>query len=231
MNIFTKIIKILFAPIQAIPELKGPDWLLPFILTIVMATVTTIAIYPTVLAPIAEQQLDKQMEKMPADQQKGMEMAKEQLRNPTVQMIQSIVGGVFQGVGILIVALAVMAMGAIMGGRSVSFKVIFPIVSWASLVGVIENLVKFPLMLAKESPYVTFSPAAFLDIEAMGGALYSFLSQINPFALWWVAIVSAGLTHHLGFARRKSVTILLVLGAIGALMSMLGAAIGLSFGG
>jgi len=231
MNIFTKIIKVLFAPIQAIPELKGPDWLLPFILTIVVATVTTIVVYPTVLAPIAEQQLDKQMEKMSPEQQKGMAMAKEQLKNPTVQMVQSIVGGVFQGVGILIIALAVMAMGAIMGGRSVKFAVIFPIVSWASLVGVIENLIKFPLMLAKESPYISFSPAAFLDLEAMGGPLHTFLNQINPFALWWVAIVSAGLTHHLGFARRKSVTVLLILGAVGALMSMLLSAIGLSFGG
>jgi hypothetical protein len=231
MNIFTKIIKILFAPIQAIPELKGADWLLPFILTIVVATATTIAIYPTVLEPIAEQHLDKQMEKMPADQQRNMAMAKQQLKNPTVQMVQSIVGGVFQGVGILIVALAVMAMGALMGGRSVKFTVIFPIISWASLVGVIENLIKLPLMLAKESPFVSFSPAAFLDIEAMGGPIYSALSQINPFALWWVAIVSAGLTHHLGFTRRKSVIVLLVLGTIWAFLSMLGAAIGLNAGG
>jgi hypothetical protein len=231
MNIFTKIIKILFAPLQAIPELKGADWLLPFILAIVVMTASMIISYPTVLEPIAEQHLDKQMEKMPADQQKNMAFAKQQLKNPTAQMIQSIVAGVFQGVGILLTALAVMAMGAIMGGRSVKFKVIFPIISWASLVGVIENLIKLPLMLAKESPYVSFSPAAFLDIESMGGALYSLLGQINPFALWWVAIVSAGLTYHLGFTRRKSVIVLLTLGTVWAFVGMLFSAIGLSFGG
>lgn len=231
MNIFKKIVKVLFNPAEAMPHLSGADWILPLLLVVVVSFATTIIMYPTVLQPVAEQQLQKQIEKMPADQAKQMEVAKQQMQSPAVQMIQSLVGALMQGVGILLVSLFVMVAVALGGGKGIKFTVIFPIVSWAGLVGLVETLLHFPIAMLKESPYVSFGFAAFVSTEALGGPLYAFLNNFNPFALWWVAIVSAGISYHNEFTRRKSVVILIVLGLVWALVSMLFSMLGASFGG
>jgi len=231
MNIFTKIAKVLFSPSQAIPHLSGADWLLPVLLAVVITFVTTLSMYPSVILPMAEQQIDKQMEKMPSNQRGAMEMAKRQMRSPEAQMFQSLIAGIMQGIGLLLIALAVMAGGAIAGGKGAKFTAIFPVVCWASLVGTIETLIRYPIALMKESLFVSFSFAALLDIEALGGPLYTLLNHVNPFSFWWIAIVSAGVSYHYEFGRRKSIIVLLLLGGLWALTSMLFSLMGASFGG
>jgi hypothetical protein len=231
MNIFTKIVKVLFNPAEAIPHLSGADWVLPLLLVIAVSFTTTLIMFPTVLQPAMEQQMQKQMEKMPAGQNAQMEAAKKQMTGPTVQIVQSLIGAVLQGVGYLLISLFIMVAVALGGGKTIKFPRIFPIVSWAGLVGLVETLLRFPIAMMKESPHVSFGFAALVDTEALGGPLYTLLNNFNPFALWWIAIVSAGISYYTEFSRRKSVVILLVLGIVWSLVSMVFSMLGASFGG
>lgn len=82
-------------------------------------------------------------------------------------------------------------------GEKASFSTLFAISVFAYLPAVLESLIKTPIMLATEAQKmtrITISPALLLPPpEGLSpGRLYTFLSQLDPFMIWALALTALG---------------------------------------
>ena len=86
------------------------------------------------------------------------------------------VGGVlvFVFVSILFVAAVFLLTGNfILGGES-NYKTMLAVYSWGSMVGVLESIVKIPMMLANNSIHAYTSLAVLFDPSQAGTAIFKF---------------------------------------------------------
>ena len=132
----------------------------------------------------------------------------EQQRNPSParRLISAVVGPVFVIVIMLFFTLLYWGAGNLLGGQP-TFKKVFSMVLFASMIAlVVGQLVKLPLILAKNTVAgVTFSPAMLMPDLEVTSTQFRLWSFFDLFALWGTVVTGIGLAKVSGFSTVKGV--------------------------
>lgn len=140
---------------------------------------------------------------------------------PTIESlkIQSIIGGlIFCILPSLVAALlAKLVGGFIMGGKA-TFKQVFSVMIYGEFLFWVGQLIKVPLIIAKDSLNVTFSLAVLATGSSPTDTLWVALDKIGVFYIWEWAVIGIGLAAIYGFSRTRGyATALLSMGLLAVL--------------
>lgn len=153
------------------------DWLLP---TFLVAAVLFVSTYLTSPIYVAEA-----IEQMPAEQRDGAKQA---------ILISSLVAApVMTFVMLFIGAALYLLVGKLLGGL-LGYGHCLAVLAYASLIAIVQHLVKVPLVLANETMNVQVGLGMFLSEEARKGFAGALLSMIDPFVVWMVVVTGLGLS-------------------------------------
>ncbi len=204
----SKIINLFFEPKKVFESLKiKPTWLVPFIIVAILGIGSFYFTYPLMM----KQQVEKirENEKIPDEQkQKIIEKMTEQNHPPLWQLP-------FAPVGVIVVFAIVSVVlffvfNVLLGGDS-TFRRIFSVFCYSSLIGIPSMVVKFPLTMMKQDLNVQTSLALLLSADSKDTFLYRVLSGFDIFTLWQVILISIGMGVLYSYTTKKAFTVVFVL--------------------
>lgn len=217
-GVLDRIMGIFTSPRQTFQDINiKPTWALPlilYIITIVIVTIVNIDITKLDQARILE------AKDMPQEQ---LEKIQAMTGSPVMAYIQ-LIGTVISIVGFTILfAVILLGICKILKGNA-SFKKIFSIITWSSLIAIIGAYVKMIIIAVKGTAHlVTTGLSLFLPMPEVGqkpSFLFTILSQIDPFTIWQLGVLIIGLSIVNNFTAKKSFIIVLSLWVIGIIISL-----------
>lgn len=96
------------------------------------------------------------------------------------------------------------------GGKG-NYKQALAVFSYSLLIPALGSLVKLPMMLARKTLYVETGPTLFFRGLEPSDTLYKFLSGLEVFTLWQLAVLTIGLAVGYRISRGKAGTIVVAL--------------------
>jgi len=208
MNVFSKVINVFAAPRKTFESIdRKPDWFYPLLIVVIVATIMSIFIMPIAM----DQQMEEQRIKL---QERGMSEAE---IDQALEMGRSY-GEKFGSIGaflgtvvyLVLIALLVLFIGNIILGGKSSFKKVFSVVNYTSLVGSLGSLILLPIILSKKSINVHFSLATFLSEDASETILYQILKSVDFFWIWQIMVAGIGMAVIYKMSTKKTTTALAV---------------------
>ncbi len=112
---------------------------------------------------------------------------------------------VFAGYLIMPLLATVLAMfwgNVVMAGRA-GFKQVLSVMLCGGLIYGLGKLLMVPMILAKQSVYVSLSLGVLAPHKAMSDVLYVALSRLDLFIVWELIVIGIGLSILHGFSRNK----------------------------
>lgn len=213
MGIGKRLMNIYLSPVEFFNNLKDhPTWLVPYILTILVAIFFALSTKDIMLnfqkeaiynsSRIPEEFKDKAVERM-------------ENKTETRRYIETIGGTTVSLTVILLVAAgAFWIMGNFILGGKASYKQMVSMYSWVGMISLLESLIKLPLVLAKNSIHVYTSLAIFMDPSKFKTPLFMLLNAFDIFTIWRIALWTIGFSIIYKFTRGKALTGVLVLYAL-----------------
>ena len=98
----------------------------------------------------------------------------------------------------------------VLGGTG-RYVMALAVISYAHLVGVVETIVRVPLMLLKQSIEVHLGPVLLLPVEMQETFVYRALAQFDVFAIWKVLLMGLGLGLAYGLVPRRTIILMVAL--------------------
>ncbi len=228
MSGVSKVFNLFFEPRKVFQSLNlKPTWIVPYIIVALLSIGFFYYTYPYIM----DQQVQRieNNDRIP-QQAKGeiIEKLKEQSHPPLWQLGIAPAGTLVTFV--IIAAVLFFVFNVLLGGDS-SYRRVFSLYCYSSLVAIPSMIVKFPLIMAKGNMNVQTSPALVLSPDSQGSFLYSVLSSFDVFTIWQVILLSIGLGVMYKFSTKKAFVAVLILWMIWiGLKSGLGSVFGGGFG-
>jgi len=213
---FSKILNIFFEPRKVFESLKTkPTWLVPFIILVLISVVSMYLTYPFIMADTIEK--IRTNEKIP-DEQKEMIVSRmeENTQPPWWQVALAPVGVLIY---FLIVSGILFFVGNVLLGGDSSFRKVFSVYIYSSLVAIPAAIIKIPLAVAKKTAEVQTSLALFLSPDIKEAFIYRFFAHFDIFNIWMIILVSLGLAVMYNFTVKKSFTTVFALWLLWAIVS------------
>jgi hypothetical protein len=191
LNAFQKVIGVFTSPAKTFASIaQSPSWIVPVAIIIVINLVFIFAVRDILVQETLTQQEEKMLEQGLDSEQidQALSRAEWGIRN-----FAPVTGVVFPLILLLIIAGVFLFVGnAILGGLA-TFKKVFSVTAYSSLIGSLAALIMLPIVLANETMQVSFSLATLMSEEARGTFLYQLLAKVDIFWIWWIAVQSIGL--------------------------------------
>jgi len=204
----SKVINIFFEPRKVFESLKiKPTWLVPFIVVALLGIGFFYYTFPYMM----DQQVERiqENEKIPEEQKERIiERMTEQDHPPIWQLALAPVGSL---VALVVVAAVLFFVFNVLLGGDSTFRGVFSVYCYSSLIAIPSMIVKFPLIMMKENLNVQTSLALLLSANAKDTFLYSVFSSFDIFAIWQVILVSMGLGVMYKYTTKKTFTAVFVL--------------------
>ncbi len=211
----SKVINIFFEPRKVFESLKiKPTWLIPFIIVALLGIGFFYYTYPFIMA----QQVEKiqENEKIPEEQKERIiEKMTEKDHPPIWQLAIAPVGTLVSVV--VVAAVLFFVFNVLLGGDS-SFRRVFSVYTYSSLIAIPAMIVKFPLIMMKGNLNVQTSLALLLSINQKDTFLYNVLSGFDIFTIWQVILISMGLGILYKYSTKKAFTAVFILWIIWILL-------------
>jgi hypothetical protein len=184
------------APVRAM------TWLTPMILVAVMAIVYVLIAFsqPGVLQSMRdarEKAFQKQVAagKMTQAQADGFEKMTEKIMTPGITKLFAVGGGLATtALGFFVVALVLWLAARIVHSSTVSYMKVLEVCALAGMIDVLQKGIRAILVVWKGNLIVTLSPTLFVDNPNMANRTHLWLSLIDPIDVWWLAVLSLGLS-------------------------------------
>ncbi|HTV55477.1 MAG TPA: YIP1 family protein [Terriglobia bacterium] len=195
---------IFFSPTEAFRTiLRAPDILPPLIVLVAVS----VAAWEAVLRKIGIAQLVRASLEQSG---RAKTMTPEQIQQAVSQsarflpIVYRVVALVGVPIFLLIIALIGLAILKAIFGQQLTFKVAYSITTYAELPAVIAGLLGILVVLFGDP--TTFNPTNpaptnlgfFLSPEGMSKPLYTAASSVNPFSLWFMALLGIGFSEAVG---------------------------------
>jgi hypothetical protein len=216
----------LFTELRPLPSSAGTGFAV-VCLTVILAILTNCTLFVAKGAMddvIRRQQkvMEQAVEKgkmTAADASRGME----QMRSvgPVVFVaFGSVAASIFILLASLGWALVVFLAGKFLGGAPVTFGKAYEITGLAFIIGCLSTLASAVLILLRDS---LASPSAAIFIEDFdpGSKLHNLLQALNPFSIWFLAVLAIGLACSSGIPIRKALIAFLGFWVVKALIFIL----------
>lgn len=205
MGFMAKATRLITEPQSLFENLRlYPDWLLPLLFSLLVTIGFALLISDAMLEFQKEAIYENSM--IPEE---FKDVAIEQMENKTIMSrnIESGVGAVIQIFLVyLIGAGAFFLVGNFFMGGQAKFKQLFSLFSWVGLIGVLEMLLKLPLILSKGSMHVYTSLAVLMDLADKKTALFTILNAFDIFIIWKIVLWSIGMSVIYQFSKAKGYT-------------------------
>jgi hypothetical protein len=199
----SKVINVFFEPKKVFESLKiKPTWLLPFIIAAILGMGFYYFAYPMIMSEqIAKIEAN---EKIPAEQKEViLEKIGEREHPPVWQLGISPIGVL---VYFTIASAVLFFVFNVLLGGDCTFRKVFSVYCYSSLVAIPATIVKFPLTLVKKTTDVQTSLALLLSPDVKETFLYKIFSSFDIFVIWQVILVSMGMGVMYKFTSKKSYT-------------------------
>lgn len=179
---------------------RKPDWLIPLIIIVLLSGVMTYFMQPIITTTALQAQQEKMEERgMERDQ---IDAAAEQTQKVMkFTVLPSAI--VMTALSFVIGALIWWFVGNILLGGAATFKLVFAVNVYRSLIPLLGGLIKLPIILSKETLNVHFSLATFMSDELRDTFLYKILVQTDIFNIWSIAVLCIGLAAIYKFKVNK----------------------------
>jgi hypothetical protein len=187
----SRMIGVFFSPQKTFESIgRKPDWLIPFIVILVLALVSVYFMQPVIMSESLQKQQEKMEERgMSAEQ---MDVATEQAQKVMkFTVIPSAI--IVTALNFVVGALIWLFVGNIILGGAAKFKQVFAVNVYRSLITTIGGLIKLPIILSKETLNVHFSLATFMSDEMRDSFVYKVLAQTDIFNVWSIGVLCIGL--------------------------------------
>jgi len=196
---------------------KKPNWIVPIILILIVSYIFNVLTLDIQFKTEKEYILDSSL--MTEDQK---DEYLEQMETPSFYKttISPIVTSVLTTFLIpLIIATVFLIFGNFIFGGSASFLLNFCAVAWAGLIGLLEGIIKLPIILNKGTLEVYTSLALFMDSSLSKTFFSQFLNIFDVFTVWKVIVYSIAFMVVYKFSKTRSyatmITLTLVISFIG----------------
>jgi hypothetical protein len=141
-------------------------------------------------------------------------------------------GGGIAAVAIsLIIALLAWGIGSFVFGGDSKFKKVWGVFLLGSIIFGVGNLLKLPLMIAKDSMYVSFGLAALFPDKDFTSILFIILSFIDAFMIWSIIVEGIGCATVFGISRGKGYATAIIVSLLMTAVYIGFMVIGMSFAG
>jgi hypothetical protein len=183
-------------------------WWIPLLVFVVVMIVVSAMTLPTLVLPEqmeAQRALLLERGMSPEEIDRAMVIG-EKAALPAA-IVSTAVGSVI--VAFLIAAILHMFM-KIFGGKG-RYKQALAAFSYSPLIPALGSLIKLPMMLARKTMYVETGPALFFPNLEPSDAMYRFLSGLDVFTLWQLAVLSIGLAVAYKVSTAKAGIVLVAL--------------------
>lgn len=160
----------------------------------------------------------------------AIEKMRTDAENPSV-IKGAIVGGIMLVIMGLIGALLAWGIGSfIMGGNS-TFKKTWGVTLLGGLIMAVGGLVKMPLVMAKNSMYVSLGPAALMPGKDFTSVFYMLAYYFDAFMIWALIVIGIGYAVVFNISRGKGIVTAVIANLIIIGFSLGLQIIGMSFAG
>ncbi len=199
MDPISRIINIFVAPQETFKaEKEKTMWWLPLVLFLVLTTVGAFMMRPVTLK-IQQDKVVESMEKQGMTQEQIDEALERVNKMSGVMMVVPQI--VTQFIMFLAVAGLWLFVANVLIGGSLRFVHTMSVTAYSWMVVAVGMLIKAPIMTAKESINVHFSPALLLSDDST--FLYKLLAQFDLFNIWCFLLVTIGLAVMTGKTNKQ----------------------------
>ena len=230
MGVFSRIIGIFASPKETFESLdRKPTWLVPFIIVTVLA----IALQLLVIDIAMKDQVAKyEARGVPQEQ---LDIMQQHMTGPAKYIQLAVIPVATLAVWAILGGILLMGTNTIMGGNA-TFKKIYSLLAWQSLIGMAGGVLKTILILSKGTSIgVTTSLAILLPtppLDKTAPVLYRLLSKLDVFTIWGLVLWVIGLSVMGKISTNKSATFVISLWVLWIAVSVaLGGVLGPMFGG
>ena len=218
MSVWNKIVGIFTSPREALVSInQNPTWLIPFVIGLIFLFIFQ---FTTLDIQMADQIAKLEARDLPAEQ---LDAACGQM-----QGFAKYLGFIIGPMAILIIWVIFAAFFLLFGnwmiGGETSFKKIFSIVAWSSLVGNLSLILLTFLITSKGSTHgIAMDLSLLLATPAIGaepGLLYLILSKIDFFVIWQIVLWIIGLSVAYNTTTNKAAAPILTLWGLWIIISV-----------
>lgn len=204
----SKILNIFFEPKKVFESLKiTPTWLLPFIIVALLGMGFYYYTYPFIMNQEVERIKDN--EKIPDEQKQVIIEKMTEADHPPIWLLP-FAPAVSLVVFAILSAVLFFVFNVLLGGDS-TFRRVFSVYAYSSLIAIPSMMVKFPLIMLKEDLNVQTSLALLLSADNKDTFLYRILSGFDVFTLWQVILISIGMGVLYRYTTKKTFTVVFIL--------------------
>jgi hypothetical protein len=190
-GLLSRIINVFFAPSLTFKAVRQrPSWLIPALIYVVISLGIMLVLRPVVQKEQAREIETRMMDRGMSQQQ--IDQTIEQTQSMTKYfMYPAVIVGPFV-VFVIGAAIWLFVSKTILGSQ-VTFKQMLGVVVYKSYILLLGSLIKLPIMLSRETVQVHFSPATFMSDSMSEGFIYQFLSKLDLFNIWSIAVLCIGI--------------------------------------
>jgi len=208
-GLISRVMMVFSEPSKLFGTLTGKtDWLIPFI---IIAIVTGVVAYFTTPL-IIESRFEALMDKFADNPQvlSYMEQAYEDEKANPFKWFYPLIWTIAPFIFLSIVSVIGLITGNFIFGGKSNFWLVFGVVTYAALIGLLGDAVRGILMLTKNSAYV-YTGLGLLKPVDDGSVLYYLFSQVDLFSIWRVVVTGIGLGAIYRMSSEKFVYSLLII--------------------
>lgn len=218
LGVFGRIIGIFTSPKEAFHDInKKPDWLIPFIILIAVVVVVQFVLMDI---GVADQIAKMEASDMPEAQ---LEMARNQMQGP-LKYAQFIVIPIMTLITWCVVSGIHLFFTNVVFGGETTFKKMFAVTSWSSLIGVVSTLLRMVMVMSKGTSHgVTTSLAILMPTPGLTetpSILFKLLAHLNIFTIWGLVLYAVGISAISRLDMNKSAAVVIINWLIWVLISI-----------
>jgi hypothetical protein len=192
-------------------------WAVPLVIVLLCLGVMMVARTPYDME-IAQQELERQLSTMPAEQAEAARAGAETFMSFPVRLAMGLVTAViFLLIGVVVQA-AILYFGALVAGGEVDFGPVFTMSSWSRLpmaaYFLVQAIFMFVAKRAINAPGLSTLVATGDLMQDARDPLFTLLGRLDPFWLWHLFLVVVGLAVAAQFSRKKSLVLTVIYVAI-----------------
>ena len=217
MSALSGVLQVLFAPSKVFASVRQmPNWILPLIIFTALVVIVTLILYPTIRTEI----LNNVTNNPDLNEEQRAQLVEQVSGRLTLGWILG-PGLVFQLIIYFVVAAVFFFVANILMGGEGNFPQLLSITGLSQMVMIPEDLVKVPIILAKQTIKVHTDLSLFLPTSMEESFVLRLLSQLDIFTFWKVFLIGLGTAVVYKFTNKKAMTAAFVIWGIYILLAAL----------
>lgn len=202
-NLIRDFFGIIFDPVKTFHNVLAAKYWLGVVLIIVVIAAGLEIIYHPVMV---EMSITKMMEKA-GDNAQALSGGADFFRGPIYRVAMPMFYGIIQIIGILLWSALSFFLASVVFGGTAKFKDVWIVCSWSSVIMLLSQIVKTPLILATRNIEAGLNFGLIFSENLVGAKLHKMMAVIDLFGIWYFIVAGIGLAILYKFSTKKGIGI------------------------